>query len=126
MKKPINWAGKIKGRKRHKYGVNKEKARGYDSIREANRADQLKWMEKAGEISELREQVRYDLAPSFYVEGVDGKPVCVHKAMFYKADFVYIKNGAEIVEDAKGVRTEEYKKKKNLMRRIHGIEIKET
>jgi hypothetical protein len=113
-----------KPRRKHKYGATKTK--GYDSKKESKRADVLKWMQRAGNISELREQVAFDLAPKFEVPGINGKPVCVHRKLTYIADFVYIEKGETIVEDCKGFKTKEYKKKKNLMRRIHGIEIKET
>ena len=45
----------------------------------------------------------------------------------YIADFVYTdKDGNTIVEDAKGVRTPEYKIKRKLMLYRHGIKIKEV
>jgi hypothetical protein len=46
----------------------------------------------------------------------------------YVADFVYIDctTGLEVVEDAKGFKTREYKKKKRLMLKIQKIKIKEV
>jgi hypothetical protein len=108
-----------KSKKRSKFGA--EKVDGYDSKKEKQRGSVLSLLEKQGIIKNLRRQVRYDLAPSFYVDGV-----CVHKALFYKADFVYIDETGEVVEDVKGCRTKEYIKKKNLMKRLKGINIKET
>ena len=44
----------------------------------------------------------------------------------YVADFVYIEDGKEVVEDSKGKKTREYQIKKKLMLWRYGIEIKET
>jgi hypothetical protein len=99
---------------------------GYHSKKESKRAGILKLLEKAGEIQDLKEQVVFILAPAYYVQGINGKPVCVLREVKYIADFVYIKNGQQIVEDSKGFRTKEYKKKKRLMKSILGIEILET
>lgn len=110
--------------KKSKY--RSEKSGGYDSKKEHNRAIQLKWMQAHGIISDLREQVVYELAPSQYVTSYLGKQVCVRSNLRYIADFVYISDGETITEDVKGVRTKEYKHKKRLMFLIYGIEIKET
>jgi hypothetical protein len=88
----------------------------FDSAAEARRYGELRLMEKAGVISELELQVPY--------------PLCVagHRICLYKADFRYFDRERQVwvVEDVKGVRTAEYKIKRNLMRAIHGIEILET
>ena len=99
---------------RSKYGNVKH--RGYDSRRESRRAEELAWMEKAGEIQDLREQVRFELIPK-----QDGE-----RAAHYVADFVYQKDGSQIVEDAKGHRTDMYRLKRKLMLWVHGIRIVET
>jgi hypothetical protein len=44
----------------------------------------------------------------------------------FKADFVYIRDGQEIVEDVKGRLTDVYKLKKKLMKACHQISILET
>lgn len=103
-----------------------EKSGGYDSKKEHSRAVVLHLMEKKGLITNLREQVEFELIPSQYVLGFNGKPICARKEMRYKADFVYLENGIEVVEDSKGFKTKEYKQKKRLMKRIYNIEIKET
>jgi hypothetical protein len=110
--------------KRTKY--NSVKTNGYASKRESRRADVLRLMEKNGYISNLREQVVYELLPAQYVTGFNGKQMCGRRETKYIADFVYIEKGRIIVEDAKGFKTAEYKRKKRLMLKIHGIEIKET
>lgn len=44
------------------------KTRGYDSAREARRAGELRLLERAGEIRDLREQVRFELIPAIYTD----------------------------------------------------------
>ncbi len=102
------------------------------SHKEHNRAMVLKIKERAGLISNLREQVPYELIPAQYGEcGTDlkGKPVriCMEKSCKYIADFVYTDNatGQTVVEDTKGVRTRDYVIKRKLMLYIHGIQIRE-
>lgn len=93
------------------------KTDGYDSKREAKRAAELKLFERAGEITQLREQVKYELVPK--------QPGM--RAMNYFADFVYVdKAGVQHVEDVKGVKTDVYRMKKKLMFQVHGILIEEV
>lgn len=97
-----------------KYG--NKRTNGYASKREAKRAAELKLMEKAGEISDLFEQVMFLLIPS-----QTGERPCK-----YIADFVYAdKSGARVVEDAKGFRDPVYRIKRKLMLKVHGIRIVE-
>ncbi len=103
------------------------------SRKEHDRANQLKLWQRAGLISNLREQVPFELIPAQYSKcGTDlkGRPVriCTERACRYIADFVYTDNGTgeTVVEDTKGVRTKEYIIKRKLMLWIHGIRIKET
>lgn len=105
---------------------------GHASKKEHERANELKLMQRAGLISNLREQVPFELIPAQYGEcGTDlkGKPVrvCVEKSCKYIADFVYTDNetGQTIVEDTKGFRTKEYVIKRKLMLYVHGIMIRE-
>ncbi|MBR3868987.1 MAG: DUF1064 domain-containing protein [Clostridia bacterium] len=95
--------------------------RTYDSIKEFHRHLELLMLQKAGEISELREQVPFELIPKQYDD--NGK-VCEH-ACKYIADFVYTQNGETVVEDTKGLKTEVYKIKRKLMLFRYGIRIKE-
>ena len=102
-----------------KYGNTKVKVDGvpFDSKREAARWRELRLLERAGEISDLRRQVRYELVPKLPGE----RPVD------YIADFVYRdKNGNEVVEDVKGVRTPVYVIKRKLMLWRHGVRIREV
>ena len=105
---------------RNKYSA--KKTGGYDSKRELKRGIALRALEQAGQIFDLREQVRYDLIP----KQMDGKK-CAERAVYYVADFVYrLPSGETVVEDVKGMRTREYVIKRKLMRYIHNIAIKET
>ena len=93
----------------------------FDSVREAKRYRELSLLQRAGEISDLRTQVKYPLIPA------QKKPSGgTERAVTYTADFVYKdKSGREIVEDSKGMRTQQYIIRRKLMLWLHGIEIKE-
>lgn len=105
----------------NKYGAKKIKdpATGFvfDSKKEFIRWCELRILERAGKISCLQRQVKYELIPK-----QKGERACT-----YVADFVYIdSDGNKVVEDTKGVRTDAYRIKRKLMLWIHGIRIKET
>lgn len=71
----------------------------YDSIGEAGRYAQLRLLAMAGAISDLETQVRFPLmAPD-----KNGRPV---KVAAYVADFVYKREGAQVIEDFKGALTD--------------------
>ncbi|BDU72359.1 DUF1064 domain-containing protein [Mesoterricola silvestris] len=89
---------------------------GFASKREAKRAFELQLLERAGEITDLKMQVPFEVVPSTPGE----RPV------FYVADFVYLKGGNQVVEDVKGVRTDVYKIKRKLMAHVYGIQIQEV
>lgn len=101
---------------RSKYGAIKTIVDGikFDSKKEAKRYVELKLLVKAGVISELKLQPRFDLI-------ING---C--KCGFYKADFEYIENGKIVVEDVKGKKTPVYNLKKKLIKAIYGFDIFET
>ncbi|MCT7397700.1 DUF1064 domain-containing protein [Eubacterium sp. LFL-14] len=88
----------------------------FDSLKEANRYQELKILEKSGRIKNLQRQVKYVLIPKQENE----------RAVNYIADFVYEENDNLVVEDTKGVKTKEYIIKRKLMLYIHGIKIKEV
>lgn len=107
--------------KMNKYGAKKIKdpATGFvfDSKAEFIRWCELRIMERAGKISDLQRQVKYELIPK-----QKGERACT-----YLADFVYKdSDGNTVVEDTKGVRTDAYRIKRKLMLWVHGIRIKET
>lgn len=89
------------------------------SRKEANRWCELKMLERAGKISDLKRQVRYELIP----------PQEGERAVTYVADFVYTDDkGNTIVEDTKGgnaTKTDAYVIKRKLMLHIHKIRISE-
>lgn len=104
--------------KRNKYNAHKTVVDGitFDSRKEAKRYAQLKVLEQAGEITDLRLQVPFILIPkSKYGRSIK-----------YIADFVYSMNGCQIVEDSKGVKTPVYRLKKRMMAELYDIEIKES
>jgi hypothetical protein len=86
----------------------------FDSKREAGRWQELRFLEKAGHISGLTRQVPYKLF-------VNSQLITT-----YKADFVYVENGREVVEDSKGYRTPEFKLKAKLFEALYGFKILET
>lgn len=107
----------------------------FDSEKEGKRYNELKVLAKAGEITDLRRQVKYELIPAQHEMGtrIRGNKVqtvwrCAEKAVNYYADFVYKDKmtGETVVEDTKGMRTEVYKIKKKLMLWVHGIKIREV
>ena len=95
-----------------KYGNVKTVVDGitFDSKAEAARYRELKLMERAGKISDLRTQPSFILVPGFRKNGTYYRPVR------YIADFQYvdIANRAVVVEDVKGFRTDVFKLKKKL------------
>ena len=93
----------------------------FDSTKEMHRYQKLKLLEKAGEIQNLRRQVKYVLIPS---QRIDGK--VVEREVAYKADFVYEADGETVVEDAKGVKTTDYIIKRKMMLLFYNIRIKEV
>lgn len=75
---------------------------------EANRYQELKLLERAGEISNLKLQPKFELQPKFRKNGK------THRAINYIADFQYVENGQTVVEDFKGFETKEFLIKKKL------------
>lgn len=93
----------------------------FDSAKEARRYGELVLLERAGQVFDLKRQVKYELIPT---QKIGGK--VVERACTYVADFVYKENGKTVVEDTKGFRTKDYIIKRKLMLFIHGIRIKEV
>lgn len=125
--------------RRRKYGNTKITVDGiqFDSKREAYRYQELKLLERAGVISLLQRQTKFQLIPdqhapsnAVYTKGPrkgQRKPgkLLEHECS-YIADFCYIQNGETVVEDAKGMRTAVYRIKRKLMLERYGIQIKEV
>lgn len=95
----------------------------HDSKTEARRWEELKLLQKAGEICGLRRQVDIGLL------GRDG-PIMTdggEQERVYRADFVYVDNrlGVTVIEDRKGHETDVFKLKKAILA-AQGMEIHVT
>ena len=115
----------IVGQSRPKYGNSKVVVDGqkYDSKKEFKRAGELAAQERLGLISHLERQKKFVLQPSFKFAGHTIREIS------YVADFVYVENGTQVVEDVKSPITRKnpvYLIKKKMMMYVHGIEIKEV
>jgi hypothetical protein len=112
--------------KKSKYGNRKITApdgEEFDSMKEYNRWGQLKLLQRAGKISGLQRQVKFQLLPVQRDE--HGK--LISHARSYIADFVYFDDkGNRVVEDCKGYKTDIYQLKKAMMYYFHKIQIKES
>lgn len=113
--------------KRGKYGGEKVDQGGhkFDSKKEARRWLELEQLERAGQITDLKRQFAFVLAPAVRLAG----EVRMKPALRYIADAVYLEAGQLVVEDTKSTPTrkkEAYRIKKHLMATVHGIQIKEV
>lgn len=95
----------------------------FDSMKEAKRYAELSLLQKAGKITDLQTQVKYELIPA---QKRNGK--VIERAVNYIADFVYTENGETVVEDVKSpaTKTPVYMLKRKLMLWEHGIQIREV
>jgi hypothetical protein len=96
-----------------------------DSGKEAHRWAELQQLQAAGQISDLKRQQSFVLAPSVMLAGEARKK----PALRYFADFTYVQGGALVVEDVKSRPTRKlaaYRIKKHLMATVHGIHIREV
>tara|TARA_R100001443_G_scaffold3258_1_gene10339 strand:+ start:5115 stop:5519 length:405 start_codon:yes stop_codon:yes gene_type:complete len=94
-------------KKKNKYGAKKAgsllfEGRMFDSKAERDRAEQLKVMERDGDIQELELQPQTSLSKA---------------EIGYKPDFAYTENGVRIYEDVKGVETEGFRIKARLWKK---------
>lgn len=94
-------------KRKNKYGAKKAgsllfEGRMFDSKAERDRAEQLKVMEKDGDIQELELQPQTSLSRA---------------EIGYKPDFAYTENGVRIYEDVKGVETEGFRLKARLWKK---------
>ena len=91
----------------------------FDSMKEAARWGALRTLERAGLIRDLKRQVRIPL------EGKDGPlRFASGRAAVYVADFTYhdVPKGVDVIEDAKGHQTPEFKLKRAILS-AQGIEV---
>ena len=120
---------------RNKYRNKKIQVNGetFDSMKELRRWRDLKILENAGEITELRWQVPFELLPNqrepdkIGPRGGIKKGRIIERKAVYVADFVYKdRAGREVIEDCKGMRTKDYILKRKLLLFRFGIRIMET
>ena len=103
----------------------------FQSRKEANRYFELKMLQRAGEISKLELQPKFEIVPEVYwinaVTIVDSKTL---GKRYYIADFSYFENGNKTVEDVKSAITRKnpvYTLKRQLfLLKYPGIVFKET
>jgi hypothetical protein len=86
----------------------------FASKKEGRRYVALKAEERAGAIQALTLQPRFKLK-------INGTLIAT-----YVADFAYMRDGKQVIEDVKGVKTRVYKMKRKMMKAIYGIDIYET
>ena len=102
-----------------------KKSDGFDSQKERRRYAELQLMQRAGIISGLKRQVRFELIPAQTRKGK--RP---ERPAEYIADFTYYENGEFVVEDVKGYTKGEsyrtYVLKRKMMLWFHHIQIRET
>jgi len=93
-------------KKTHKYNAKKVRTADgkiFDSKKEAKRYLELKLLERAGKIKELKTQPKFLLFETMRIENR------TLRKMYYIADFEYIdEQGRRVVEDVKGFRTKDY------------------
>ena len=119
-----------------KYGAEKTIVNGisFSSKKEARRYQELLFLQKAGKISGLDLQVKYEIIQEHREPDTIGprggrkKGKIIEPARYYVADFVYYDSETEtvVVEDCKGFKTDVYRLKKALMYDRYKIRIKET
>lgn len=108
------WAENREAAKPNKYSA--ERFGKYASKREAEWAGKLAALERAGKISDLKEQVPFTL-----VEAV--KPM---RPIKYVADFTWIEDGVMHIGDAKGYTKDKvYRLKKKMLKLLLGLDIEE-
>lgn len=100
----------IKRKKGERYNHTKVEVNGlkFDSKKEYQRYLVLKEAEDKGIITDLRTQVKYELIPAVVEEYIEHlktkdkvKTRTLQLAITWTADFVYLKDGEEVVEDVK-------------------------
>lgn len=94
-----------------KYNAKKTVVNGitFSSRLEAERYEQLLWLQKSGEISNLQLQPEFQILKGW----IDPETGEKHKSRFYVGDFLYIdmRDHKMIVEDTKGMETPEFRLK---------------
>lgn len=109
----------------NKYGATRVQMDGFTfaSKAESRRYIELKALEAAGRITDLKLQPVFVLAPRVkYTGAARATP-----PLRYVADFSYVDHlGRRIIQDVKGKTTDAYRIKKHLMLAVLGIEVTEV
>ena len=84
--------------------------RTFDSKLEARRGEELELLQKAGEISGLKYQVRFNL--------------CLNPKITVTIDFCYQEDGRTIHEDTKGVLTRDSRTKYAWLEQRYGVHVR--
>lgn len=93
----------------------------FPSIGEANRYRDLKLLERAGEIKDLKRQPKFQIIKPFEHSGIK------YRGAKYTADFQYTENGKTVVEEFKGFRDKTYVLRLKMFLTEHPeIQFKET
>jgi len=89
----------------------------FDSKLEAERFEQLRLLERAGEIVGLQLQVEFQILQG-WKHPETGEKI---KSRFYVADFVYIDNATNkmIAEDTKGMETVDFRLKWSMVKSLY-------
>lgn len=98
----------------------------FDSTKEMRRWIDLRLLERAGKIRQLRRQVPFTIV-------INDEPVKIKSAGYpngrqvkYIADFTYVEDNAYVVEDVKGKDTQLSRLKRALVEAIYGHEVRLT
>lgn len=94
----------------------------FDSKKESEEYLKLKYLQKIGEIKELKLQVPYELIPKYKINNK------IVRKCVYVADFTYIttKDDKLHIVDTKGFKTDVYRLKKKLFEYKYGVEVEEV
>jgi hypothetical protein len=94
----------------NKYGNKSVEIDGikFDSLAESRRYQDLRILEKNGNISQLRVHPIYTLQEAFTHNSIR------ERAITYEGDFEYLSDGILVCEDVKGAQTETFKIKRKL------------
>lgn len=95
------------------------RSNGFDSKREERRFRELLLLQKAGKIEALKTQYEFPLT-------VNSVPICSYVADFFYVEHTENGRDVDVIEDAKGYRTREYRIKKKLVKALYGIDIRES
>lgn len=118
-----NWVVAESKPSKHRNQKVKTEEGTFDSKKEYGRYCQLKMMQAAGKIQELKRQVPFILVPGVMIHGRK-KPDAK-----YFADFVYQENGQLVIEDTKSPITRQdpvYRLKIHLLKHVFGYEVIEV